>query len=122
MSEPDYAAGMSSWKLKCVNQCAKCPWRVDVDPFDIPNGYNVDLHRGLAETIAEPGSLRATGRVMSCHEHDAAEEAHCVGWLVNQLGEGNNLALRIQMLWRCYISRTHGEGRAAYGAFPNAGA
>jgi hypothetical protein len=87
-----------TWKLKRVRQCAKCPWKVDTDPRDIPNGYNEDLHAGLACTIAEPGSLRCTGHVMACHEHDAGERVHCVGWLVNQLGPGNNIPLRLQML------------------------
>lgn len=89
---------MSRWKLKRVNQCDKCPWRVDVDPYDIPNGYSVDLHRGLARTIADPGSLRPTGSAMACHEHAADEQVHCVGWLMNQLGPGNNIGLRLQML------------------------
>lgn len=88
----------ASWKLKRTNQCAKCPWRVDVDPHDIPNGYSEELHRGLAGTIAEPGSLRSTGMAMACHEHDSAEGVFCVGWLVNQIGPGNNLALRMQMM------------------------
>lgn len=86
------------WKLKRTHQCEKCPWRADVDPFEIPNGYSEDLHKSLADTIAEPGSIRNTSRVMACHEHDSAEGVHCVGWLINQLGAGNNIGLRIQML------------------------
>jgi len=99
------------WKLKRVNQCEKCPWRVDTDPFDIPNGYSVELHRGLANTIAEPGSLRSTGSAMSCHEHAPGDETHCVGWLVHQLGIGNNIGLRMQMLSCENASsiRVHGE-------------
>jgi hypothetical protein len=31
---------------------------------------------------------------MACHE---THEAHCVGWLYNQLGVGNNILLRIKM-------------------------
>lgn len=85
----------TSWKLKRTTQCEKCPWRVDVDPHDIPNGYTEERHRALEDTIAVPGSLRDTGRVMACHETD---EAHCVGWLVNQLGPGNNIGLRIRMM------------------------
>lgn len=86
-----------TWKLNRVNQCPKCPWRKDTDPFDIPN-YDPDLHREqLVKTIADPGSLRDTGRAMSCHEHDSAEGVHCVGWLVNQLGPGNNIPLRMAM-------------------------
>lgn len=87
-------ASRSGWKLKRTHQCEKCPWRVEVDPFDIPNGYDPEKHRALEGTIANPGSLRDTGTAMACHETDAA---HCIGWLVNQLGPGNNLALRIRM-------------------------
>lgn len=105
-----------TWKLKRVNQCAKCPWRVDVDPYDIPNGYNVDLHAGLAETIAEPGSLRSAGRAFACHEHESSEGVHCVGWLVHQLGRGNNIPLRLQML-SCEnrdAIRVHGEQHTCF--------
>lgn len=35
---------------------------------------------------------------MACHEHSLGEEAHCIGWLMNQLGPGNNIALRMKML------------------------
>ncbi len=86
------------WKLKRLRQCAKCPWKVSTDPHDIPYGYSEELHRGLACTIATPGSLRTTGRAMSCHEHPPEDEAHCVGWLMNQLGPGNNIGLRLQMI------------------------
>lgn len=86
------------WKLKRVRQCDKCPWKKSTDPHDIPNGYSVELHKGLARTIADPGSLRDSGAAMACHEHAPGEEAHCVGWLVNQLGPGNNIGLRLRML------------------------
>ena len=87
-----------TWKLKRTAQCAKCPWHVDVDPHEIPNGYSEDKHRALACTIAEPGlgSLRHN-RAMACHE---THDAHCIGWLVNQLGPGNNIGLRMRMM-RC---------------------
>lgn len=86
------------WKLKRLNQCAKCPWKVTTNPHDIPNGYSEELHQGLACTIAEPGSLRSAGRAMSCHEHPPSDEAHCVGWLTHQLGPGNNIGLRLRMI------------------------
>ena len=35
-----------------------------------------------------------TIRIMACHE---THDTHCIGWLVNQLGEGNNIALRLEM-------------------------
>lgn len=87
-----------SWKLRRVRQCAKCPWKVSTDPHDIPNGYSEELHRGLVRTIAEPESLCGTGHVMACHEHPPGEEAHCVGWLMNQIGPGNNIALRLRVM------------------------
>jgi hypothetical protein len=84
----------TTWKLKRTAQCSKCPWRKAVDTHDIPNGYTEDRHRALVATIATPGSLRQT-TVMACHE---TGDAHCVGWLVNQLGPGNNIPLRIRMI------------------------
>lgn len=32
---------------------------------------------------------------MACHE---GHDAHCIGWLHNQLGVGNNIGLRLQMM------------------------
>ena len=88
-----------TWKLKRTAQCAKCPWRKDVDPHDIPNGYCETKHANLADTIAKPGDLRgAFGgpmKVMACHE---TEDAHCVGWLMHQAGAGNNIGLRISLM------------------------
>jgi hypothetical protein len=89
------------WKLDRVRQCAKCPWKVSTNPYEIPNGYEVELHRDLASTIARPGDLSAaTGErhVMACHEHPPGQEAYCVGWLMNQLGPGNNIGLRVKMI------------------------
>ena len=92
-----------TFKLGRTKQCAKCPWKVATDPCDIPHGYDENLHRGLAATIADAtGNIAAALgqkplRVMACHEHPEGREAHCVGWLMNQLGPGNNIALRISM-------------------------
>lgn len=87
------------WKLKRTAQCAKCPWLVGVNPHDIPNGYCETKHRALERTIAKPGDLSFLAgepqHVMACHE---THDAHCVGWLVNQLGPGNNIALRLSMM------------------------
>lgn len=86
-----------SWKLKRTKQCAKCPWRKDVDPHDIPNGYCEVKHANLKDTIAEPGVLPTGGtvKVMACHE---THDAHCVGWLCHQAGPGNNIGLRLSLL------------------------
>lgn len=90
---------MMTWRLKRTTQCAKCPRRMDVDPHDIPNGYSEDRHRALSCTIAKPGDLSslfgAAQHIMACHE---THDAHCLGWLINQVGPGNNLALRMSMM------------------------
>ncbi len=83
-----------TWRLKRTTQCQKCPWRVDVDPHDIPNGYDEEKHRALKITIARPGDFLHPTPNMACHE---THDAHCIGWLVNQVGSGNNIALRLQM-------------------------
>lgn len=93
------------WRLKRTTQCEKCPWRVDVDPHDIPDGYSVEKHRALVDTIAPPPGEQVAGlferrtiRVMSCHEHGPAEEVACIGWLSNQMGPGNNIGLRVKLM------------------------
>lgn len=80
------------------HQCSKCPWKIDIDPHDIPNGYCETLHKGLKDTIA--GDLRVEGalRIMACHESAAGKELPCVGWLKNQLGPGNNILLRLAVI------------------------
>lgn len=88
-------------KLLRTIQCKKCPWKVSTNPFDIPDGYDVEKHKSLACTIANPGDIRGSGnKVMACHHSYEGREQHCVGWIYNQLGPGNNIALRIQMM-RC---------------------
>lgn len=82
-------------------QCKACPWKVGVDPRIIPGEYREDKHRALCRTIAEPGKLDLaadTLRLMACHETTRGRELPCVGWLVHQLGPGNNLALRLAVM------------------------
>jgi hypothetical protein len=84
-------------------QCAKCPWRVDVDPneIEIPNGYCRRKHAALESTIANPNLINLdTLRMMACHETKPGRELPCVGWLANQLGPGNNIGLRIAVARR----------------------
>lgn len=84
-----------------TKQCKACPWRKDVVPDrDIPGGYCAARHANLKDTVAVPGELRLSGvlRMMACHESMPGKEVPCVGWLVHQLGPGNNIALRIQAM------------------------
>jgi hypothetical protein len=89
---------VKTWKLKRTTQCEKCPWLIGVDPHDIPSGYCTAKHRALAMTIAQPADIDSLSsssmHVMACHE---TEDAHCIGWLTNQLGPGNNIALRMHI-------------------------
>ena len=86
-------------KLPRTKQCPKCPWKKSVDPTTIPYGYCETKHRNLKETIAKEGDINL-GRlnVMACHHSIDGDQMYCVGWLHNQLGEGNNIALRMRML------------------------
>lgn len=81
-------------------QCSKCPWKVTTDPYDIPNGYSSKLHRGLKKTIAKPEARGMYGglEIMACHETNKGEELPCVGWLVHQMGPGNNIGLRFAVI------------------------
>lgn len=85
-----------------ARQCKACPWKVGVKPSgDIPGGYSEAKHRALDRTIAEPGSTADLGKplhVMACHETPPGRELMCAGWVHNQLGPGNNIALRMKAL------------------------
>jgi len=76
-------------------QCETCPWRVEADPHEIPNGYSEALHEGLDKTIAKDTSLGSALNIMACHYSETGKETPCVGWLENQLGVGNNIGLRL---------------------------
>lgn len=92
---------MNACRARPRRQCAKCPWKVGTDPYEIPGGYDVDKHRKLDRTLAEPGSfenLHGGFHIMACHETGKGAELPCVGWLHHQLGEGNNLGLRLSVM------------------------
>lgn len=78
-----------------MKQCKKCPWRKDVDPYDIPNDYCELKHAALESTIAKGLNLGPSLQMMACHESPVGDETPCVGWLSNQLGPGNNIGLRL---------------------------
>ena len=92
---------MSKFKLQRTKQCAKCPWKVGINPHEIPDGYCETKHKNLKETIAEEGSLNFLGKdmkVMACHHSDNDNMQYCIGWLNQQLGVGNNIGLRFKMM------------------------
>jgi hypothetical protein len=93
------------FKLKRTQQCAKCPWKVTTNPHDIPRGYDPEKHANLKGTIATAGAIEQVCetlnnspdrplRIMACHEE---HDAHCIGWLMHQMGPGNNIRLRMTM-------------------------
>ena len=82
-----------------TRQCKACPWKKSTVPeLDIPGEYCEQKHQALRGTIAEPGKIPdnlTSLRVMACHEHDVGAEQPCVGWVLHQLGPGNNIGLRL---------------------------
>lgn len=86
--------------LSRTKQCKTCPWKVGNDPHDIPNGYSEVMHRNLKNTISNPGEIRIGKPVnaMACHHSEVGNEQYCIGWLINQMGPGNNIGLRIKMI------------------------
>jgi len=90
---------MDKKKLKREIQCAKCPWKVETNPHEIPNGYCETKHKALDKTITkELNIFDSEIHVMACHHSKEGNEDYCVGWLMNQLGPGNNIMLRFKML------------------------
>lgn len=89
-----------SFKLTRTKQCAKCPFKKSTNPLEIPNGYDVELHEKLLrDTIATDTIESLTQqKAMACHESKIGKEEFCVGWLWNQLRQGNNIGLRIKMI------------------------
>lgn len=93
---------MSKFKfnLNKTVQCAKCPWKVTVNPRDIPNDYCEIKHKGLKNTIAEGDFEKQCSvpfRAMACHDSQNNNMFFCIGWLHNQMGTGNNIRLRLMM-------------------------
>ena len=102
-------------KLKRSKQCSKCPWKTQTDPNDIPN-YDLERHKKLKDSCATPEDyLRdlydmRERNFMACHESIEGNEMHCIGWLMNQLGPGNNIGLRLSMRkYDCSELETFGE-------------
>lgn len=93
---------MTTKNKKPRKQCRHCPWKRDANPREIPGGYCETKHKNLKDTIAEPGSLAGLAsmeiRLMACHETTGGRELPCVGWLVYQLEDGNNIVLRIAVM------------------------
>lgn len=80
-----------------MRQCKSCPWIKGNKNEDIPN-YDAKLHKKLIGTIQGLDINREFFRIMACHLSESGDEQTCVGWMHNQLGKGNNLALRIRAL------------------------
>lgn len=103
---------------KIISQCATCPWRKDADPDrEIPNGYSRDLHAGLACTISKAPTIPTGGRLraMACHYAEPGKEYACAGWIHNQMGEGNNIAVRLAvMTGQLPVPKVHGDQHARF--------
>lgn len=87
-------------KLNQTKQCKTCPWKLGTTVADIPN-YQIDKHEGLISTIAIPGDVSQINKPitnMACHHSADGDERECIGWLHNQLCNGNNIPLRMRMM------------------------
>jgi len=86
-------------QLKRLVQCEKCPWLVTTDANTIPNGYSIEKHKDLKTTISDqkydPDFQKKPLHIMACHKSRAGQDTPCIGWLNNQLKDGNNIALRV---------------------------
>lgn len=90
---------MKKVKAAPRRQCKLCPWKKGAKPKKIPGEYCELKHRALTSTIAKPGEISfRLPPMMACHETHPGRELPCVGWLVHQLGPGNNIALRMAVL------------------------
>jgi len=78
-------------------QCKTCPWKKGAKCANIPN-YDLNLHQDLSKSIAdEDGNLSKLNQPitgMACH-YSGQNQIPCAGWLHNQIGDGNNIPLRI---------------------------
>lgn len=86
-------------KVQRTKQCEKCPWKKSTDPNDIPGGYSPEKHARL--NVCQAPGTSGIGRPqnwMACHESSPRKPYACVGWLVNQLGPGNNFGLRLRAM------------------------
>ncbi len=82
-------------KLNRVIQCKNCPWRVDADITKIKN-YDPKQHEGLECTIAKSELDYEPRALMACHHSKEGSPEPCIGYLNNQLFEGNNIPLRLR--------------------------
>lgn len=83
--------------LKRIRQCIACPWRVAVDPpRDVPN-YGEGIYDRMRATLRSGLDSLDGGIAMACHNQKKNETRPCAGWLHNQLGVGNNIAIRIHV-------------------------
>lgn len=75
-----------------TKQCAACPWKKGTScEVQIP-GYKREKHLRL--TSCQSNGF-TPGSIMACHESKEGRDFACVGWLVHQLGDGNNIPLRL---------------------------
>ena len=89
-----------------TKQCKSCPWKKTCIPErDIKPWAGTEPYSRLKKVICEPGAFIPPKGYMMCHQvigkkpkvgpDQFTHGSPCVGWLINQLGPGNNLGLRL---------------------------
>jgi hypothetical protein len=107
----------STFELPRTKQCSGCPWRKSIDPASIPYGFNHETHKKLVDHRPAEGVFHVTElHAMACHHSNDMDNMYCIGWLENQLGEGNNIPLRIRMRNCTNLNEieTYGEQRERF--------
>lgn len=89
---------MKKFSLPITNQCKNCPWKESVNPADIPNGFDYKAHKKLLDNQPKVLEIDKPLHVMSCHNSNDNDGMFCIGYLHNQLNQGNNISLRLRML------------------------
>jgi hypothetical protein len=102
---------MKKFSLPLTKQCKNCPWKESVNPADIPNGFDYKSHKKLIESQPKEFEITDKLSVMACHNSNDNDQMFCVGYLHNQLGVGNNISLRLKMLFCDNVSEIEVYGK-----------
>lgn len=92
-------------------QCPNCPWKKSTTA--IPGGSSEKWEELVTGFEVSGRTFGGPLRAMQCHDSEDEDPQYCAGWVVNQLGPGNNLQLRVMALdGRFDDVRTVGPQRA----------
>ena len=77
-------------------QCPNCPWKVSTTA--IPGGSCPNKDEKLDGFRQSGQSFGGSLQMMQCHDTQDDEPKACTGWVIHELGPGNNMGLRLKAL------------------------